>query len=78
MSLVGDSPGYALFLVRSKKDAGAVQREILQILATGEKSFRDLKRESVYWQSQIACALARQMKYGRVVRTDEGHYRRIN
>lgn len=70
--------GYGLFIARSQQERGAVQREILQLLAVGDKSFRDLKRESVYWQSQIACALARQMKIGRVIRVGEGHYRRVS
>lgn len=70
--------GYKLFLARSQQDKGAVQREILQLLAVGSKSFCELKRESVYWQSQLACALARQMKFGRVIRDDEGRYARVS
>lgn len=70
--------GWKLLLARSRQDKAAVQREILQILAMGDCSFRQLKRQSVFWQSQIAFALARQMKYGRIIRIGEGHYRRVN
>lgn len=70
--------GYALLKARSEQDKGAVQREILNLLgAAGTMSFRELKRYSIYWQSQVAFALARQMKAGNIVRVDEGRYARI-
>jgi predicted transcriptional regulator len=75
MSIVGQSSGYKLFLDRSRQTPGAVQREILQLLADGPLNFRELKHLSQYWQSQIACALARQMRYGRVRRNGETYER---
>lgn len=70
--------GLQLWLTRSRETPGAVQREVLQMLSMGDRSFRDLHKESVYWQSQVACAIARQMKIGRIIRVDEGRYRRVS
>lgn len=68
------SAGVKLWRTRSKQDAEAVQAEVLTVLARGRVSFRELARNSQFWQSQIACALARLMKAGKVRRVDEGRY----
>ena len=68
------SAGVKLWLARSEQDTEAVQAEVLAALARGRVSFRDLARNSQFWQSQIACALARLMKAGKVRRVAEGRY----
>jgi hypothetical protein len=69
--------GLRLFVGRSRQDAREVVVEVRQSLASGAMSFRELSRNSHYWQSQAACALARLLFLGEVVKVDEGRYRRI-
>ena len=68
--------GYQYIKNESAKTSGAVQYEILQLMRLGgEYPLRGLIQLSVFSKWQVAFALARQMKYGRVARCGNGFCR---